>query len=956
MPESTRASEHLEPPTVGARASRWRGLEVQTEGTGISEPLSDQVNLLGILLGRVIREHAGSEMLDLVEKLRLLCREAAHDGRPAARDEAASVIATLEHDQILWLLRSFTAFFHLVNQAEQQEIIRINRERARHSNPEHPRPESINEAIHALWKQGLTLDEVVALLRALDVQPTLTAHPTEARRRSILYKQQRISARLAQMNQGTPTPDEDAQALDDIHNQIALLLTTDEVRATRPTVEDEVEQGLYFMRNAIWETIPKIYRDLRDALQTYYEDVPELPTILRYRSWIGSDRDGNPYVTADVTRQTVRLQRRTALELFLGELRTLRRELSISDRQVPVPKALRESLAHEASTWQLDGGPTRQYRHEPYRLKLSYMMARIEQLLRETRHGSAPLERPSGAAYSSARFVDDLQLLRRCLKETGYHDVADTGHLGQVLVLAQTFGFHMASLDVRQHSRVHEETVAVLLRLAGVHDDYAALGEDEKLALLGAELANPRPLLPRGAALPDEARRVMETFDVIRNAIEQEPRIIGSYIISMTHAVSDMLEVLLLAKEAGLWQMRQGAVASPLDVVPLFETIEDLHDAERLLDALFTHPIYRRHLAARDDFQEIMLGYSDSNKDGGYWMANWALHQAQDRIGQTCQRHSVDFRLFHGRGGTVGRGGGRANQAILAMPSVVHNGRIRFTEQGEVISFRYALPGIARRHLEQIVNAMIRSTAQARQERDSSAPSPEDGRLMDAVAEAAMAAYRSLIDDDDLWTWYTQVTPIEQISRLPIASRPISRTSTREVDFEGLRAIPWVFAWTQTRYIVPGWYGIGHGLQSIVEGDAGHMQRLQRLYQSWRFFRAVVNNAQREMARARFEIAAYYAGLADPDAPRNYHEVIAEDFALARRAILQITGQNELLGNSPVIRKSISLRNPYTDVLNLLQVELIRRFRRTPEEEREPLRQALFLSINGLAAAMQSTG
>jgi phosphoenolpyruvate carboxylase len=389
--------------------------------------------------------------------------------------------------------------------------------------------------------------------------------------------------------------------------------------------------------------------------------------------------------------------------------------------------------------------------------------------------------------------------------------------------------------------------------------------------------------------------------------------------------------------------------------VPLFETVEDLEAAGERMAALFAHPAYRRHLEDRGRFQEIMLGYSDSNKDGGYWMANWALHRAQGELGRVCREHGVDFRRFHGRGGTVGRGGGRAGQAILAMPPVVHDGRIRFTEQGEVISFRYSLEAIARRHLEQIVSAMLLATAGAT-EAAAEAEGEDAARLMSAIAERSQRAYRELIDDPAFWRWYTAATPIEQISNLPIASRPVSRGSTDEVDFDGLRAIPWGFAWTQTRYLVPGWYGIGKALSEVMEAEPGAEQELARLYREWPFLTAVVNNAQREMARARLEIAERYAALAGEG---DFHARIAEDFRRAREAILAITGQEELLSNNEVIRKSIALRNPYTDVLNLLQIELLRRYRAADEgdeEGRRGLREALYLSINGIAAAMQSTG
>jgi phosphoenolpyruvate carboxylase len=917
----------------------------------ISEPLDGMVTLLGSALGQAVAELDGPSRLDDIEDLHTRCRRAIAEDNPNLRADAEARISELDLGAIVDLLRAYTAFFHLVNQAEQQEIIRINRLRAREATPEVPRPESIDEALFRLKKRGCTKERALALLARLDVQPTMTAHPTEARRRSILYKQQRLAALLTlRRRQCEMTPEEAEHARREIHNQIALLLATDEVRPERITVESEVEHGLYFLRNTIWNAVPRIYDDVRRAFERHYGVAPELPAFLRFRSWIGSDRDGNPNVTPALTRRTVARMREVALRLHLDELRLLRRELSLSDRQLPAPDELRASLAEDARAVALKEVWKRQFRHEPYRLKVSYMMTRVAALLEAAETGAS-----GGAAYDGAAYLEDLRLLRRCLEASGFDDLVRYGRLGGLLARAQAFGFHMAALDVRQHSRVHEEAVAALLRLAGVTDDYAALPETKRLEILDAELRNPRPLLPRGAALPDDARMVLDTFEVVREIAEREPAALGSFVVSMTHTVSDVLEVLLLAKEAGLWRLRDGVVTCPLDVVPLFETIEDLETAHLFMEALFTHPVYRTHLEARGRFQEIMLGYSDSNKDGGFLMANWALHKAQERLGRTCRAHGVDFRLFHGRGGTVGRGGGRANRAILAMPPACQSGRIRFTEQGEVISFRYALPDVAHRHLEQIVNALFLATAPAKEPPAASDDDPDKAALLETLAARAMEAYRGLIDDPELWPWYTKVTPIEQISRLPIASRPVSRKAAGEVDFEGLRAIPWVFAWTQTRYIVPGWYGLGRAFAGMLEDEPERLDTLRRLYREWPFFRAVIDNAQLEMARARLDVARHYARLAE-DVHKPFHDVIATDYRRARTAVLRITGEREILDNSHAVQESILLRNPYTDVLNLLQIELMKRYRRAPEAEREPLRQALFLSINGIAAAMQSTG
>jgi phosphoenolpyruvate carboxylase len=963
---------------------RWDGLDLETEGTGISEPLSRQVNLLGSMLGQVTREQIGEELFEDVEELRLLCKRAEREDDPSLRAEAADRIAALDETTITQLLHVYTTFFHLVNQAEQQEIIRINRERARRSGPAdwplgpgsgngradaQPRTESIDAAVASLKDQGYTLDEVVGLFRQLDIQPTLTAHPTEARRRTVLRKQKRIAALLSTLDEADATPAERAETLDDLYAQIAFLLGTDEIRADRPTVREEVEQGHYFLHGPIWDTIANIHRDVQHALRRHYDATAEVPAFLQYRSWIGSDRDGNPNVTADVTRWTFARQRRDTIEHYLEELEQLRDDLSLSSRQVDASGALLDSIEADAQDVVLADESLHQYRHEPYRLKLCYVEARLQGLL--DRIDATDVEKMA-ADYTADDLLADLDLLAESLNEHGFEDAGRSGRLHRLRSLVKTFGFHLAALDVRQHSGVHEETVAALLSAAGVEADYAGLSEAEKLEVLEAELTNPRPLVADHDALPDPAPEMMEVFEVIRALRAVDPDAVGSYIVSMTHTVSDLLEPMLLAKEAGLGTVDDGVFRCPVDMVPLFETIEDLDAADDRMETLFTHPVYAAHLEGRDGFQEIMLGYSDSNKDGGYWMANWALHKAIHSLGVVCDDHDVDLRLFHGRGGTVGRGGGRSSQAIRALPPSVHNGRIRMTEQGEIISFRYALPEIARRHVEQLVNATLTTTAAA-QGPSSGTPDPDGtnpdsvadtvsadsdvAAMMDRLAEEAMAAYRDLIGEGTGpgWRWYTTVTPIEHISRLPIASRPVSRAAGDEVDFASLRAIPWVFAWTQTRYIVPGWYGTGRALSRLLEDDPDALDTLRTLYRQWPFFRGILDSAQREMARARLPIAQQYDARAD--AETSFHDTIVEDYERAEAAILRITDQEALFDNSPVLQKSIQLRNPYTDVLNLLQVELLDRYRSADDPSREDtLGEALLLSLNGIAAAMQSTG
>ncbi|MFT4604177.1 MAG: phosphoenolpyruvate carboxylase [Rhodothermales bacterium] len=848
-------------------------------------------------------------------------------------------LSELSDQQIEQLLRTDTALFHLLNQAEKSEIVRINRERSLAVKPGEGRPESLMNAVRKMKISGMSAETFGQLVNRLDIRPTITAHPTEARRRSILYHQQAIGEALSRLNREQLTSRELEDVEIGLARNIHLLQVTDEVRPRRLTVANEVEYGLYFLKETIWDTVPAISEDLRRAASWHFGTLlPDLAPI-RFRSWIGSDRDGNPFVTPETTISTFHRQRETAISAFQKELRAVRRVLSVSERQCDTPQSLLDSLARDAADIRLPDIVIQQFEHEPYRLKLSFMMARLHALQNES---------TSATAYSGAAFNQDIGEIQSALTEAGLSDAGWSGPLQGLADRARAFGLHLAALDVRQHSKVHEAAVASLLKEAGVERAYESLNEAERLELLSSELANPRPLLAPGTPLDENATMVLETFRAIGRILKIEPEGFGTFVVSMTHTVSDILEVMLLAKEVGLARISEGRFDCPLDIAPLFETVADLAHCGEFMETLFAHPTYSAHLESRGRFQEMMLGYSDSNKDGGFWMANWALHGAQKTLGDVCRKAGVDFRLFHGRGGTVGRGGGRANRAISAMPQACRNGRIRFTEQGEVISFRYAQPDIAHRHLEQIAGATL-STSTESVEVESQ---PEAwNTAMDLISTTAMKAYRDLIDHPDFWAWYTKVTPIEHISRLPIASRPVSRKAAGEVDFDGLRAIPWVFAWTQTRYTIPGWYGTGAGLGAAMPE---HEETLVEMYRTWPFFNALMDAVQLEMARAKLDIAEAYSQRSDD---RRFHEVILADYQRAEDAVLRITGHKALLDHSLAVRTSIAYRNPLTDPLNHMQLELLERYQTEGDEDRRTrLRGLLFLSINGIAAAMQSTG
>jgi phosphoenolpyruvate carboxylase len=915
---------------------------------GLSEPLARRVALVERLVGRVAVERYGREAGALLADV--LADVRAHG--PDAFDRVAARFADTPTERLLAVVRTLTAGFHLVNKAEQIEIVRVNRERAMAATPGEPRSESVAAAVAHLKGAGLPCADALALVGRLDVQPTFTAHPTEARRRTVLLHQQAAAEGLDRLTSGRLTPDEAAETEAEVENRLRLLLTTDEVRPAEVTVQDEVRHGLYFVATTVWDVVPRIHADIGRAFRDVYGAEVEVPDVLRVRSWIGGDRDGNPNVTPETTAWTFRVHREDALRLHRRALDALRLTLSVSDQQADLPDALRASVDADRTAAPLDERRWRQNAHEPVRLKLMQMTERIDALL------AAPADTRGVPPYTAAAYRADLDLISESLRAAGLGALVEAGGLAALRVQARAFGFHLAALDVRQHSRVHEAAVASLLRHAGVTDDYAALDEAARVDVLEHELAGSRPLARDGEELGPEADAALGAYRAARDAHAVEPEALGAFVVSMTDSVSDLLEVLLLAREAGLWaQSPDGTVTSPVDAVPLFETISDLEAAPGILRALFASPTYRRHLAARGAFQEVMLGYSDSNKDGGYWAANWALHTAQRAVAEACREADVALRLFHGRGGTVGRGGGRAGQAIVGMPPEAQSGRIRFTEQGEVISFRYALPGIAHRHLEQIVHAQIVALAGA-----AHAPPGDDtgaADVLQTVADRSMAAYRALVDAPGFWEWFTAATPFEAISGLTIASRPVSRPGLSGLD--GLRAIPWVFSWTQPRMTVPGWYGVGSALAEAFSG--GHLDALRAAYDRSPFVRAVVANAMREMARARLPVSRRYAALADARGTDGAtFEHVETEFAKAERALLRLARQDALLADGSPVGATIRYRNPPTDVLNLVQVELLARRQERPQTAEgdgaahAEVGPALLATLNGIAAAMQSTG
>jgi len=882
-----------------------------------------------------------SEALLESKALASLCANANNEIEHPAWDEVADRIAKMSDAEIADLIRVGTARFHLLNKAEQLNIIRVNQQRQRDSDPAHPRAESIEDAMVRLRDMGCTQDCIVGLLNDLDIEPTLTAHPTETRRRTILDKQTEVARCIVRLRDEKLTKRQRAETKNELDRIIAMMLMTDEIRAQRLGVPDEVKNGIYFLTTTIWETVPQLFRDIVYAARSAFEVqqaqivANDLPAILRYRTWIGGDRDGNPSVTADVTRQTMSQMHEAVIQLWDTELANLRHILSVSTRRADLGTEIHDAVERDIA-WVTDQEHLAQRRFEPIRVRLAQMRARVE----------------SDATYNAACLINDLQVIRRALLNAGLVDDAECGPLSDAIVRAKVFGLHLATLDIRQHSQVHNEAVAELLKLAGVCADFEDQSEQDKLTILRLEIGNARPLTPINADLTGSTAQVLDTLRVVFSAIETEPDSIRSWIISMTHHVSDMLCVLLLMKEVGLYRPPSASkpAMSKVHIVPLFETIDDLELAPSLMDATLTDSAFSSHLCAVNHGdqleQEVMLGYSDSNKDGGFLMANVALANAQREIAQVFIKHNTRLRYFHGRGGTIGRGGGRAGRAILAAPQGARTGRLRFTEQGEVITFRYALPEMAHRHLEQIIHASLIASSNI----DAPQQDTEFEKLAYQLACSARDAYRTLIDDPKFWDWFIAVSPINHIGAMPIASRPVSRATGSELTFDKLRAIPWVFSWGQMRALVPGWYGIGSAI-----GCATHDQRDKLIHAANRpFVSTVLENAAQELARARMPILRRYAIMAPNGL--DMFERIKSEFDRTKSAILSTTGGESLMDHSPVVGRSIEDRNPWTDILNLAQIELLKRFAIADDSQQPQLKLILHASINAIASAMQSTG
>jgi len=914
------------------RAGRRRAEPAGIGSGRARDPLALEVRLLGALLGEVIIEQAGEGIFDLVERLRLAAIAFRKDDDPAVRGRLEAELDALELADAEAVITAFSLYFQLVNLAEARARVRALRRRERAAR-DGVLDDSVAEAIGRLRRAGRTEVDLDAIFERLSITPVLTAHPTEARRRTTLVALRRCAALLERFDDPRLTPSDDREIRRRLREEITGLWRTSDIRTVAPEPLDEVRTAMAFFDATLFTLVPRLYRAVDAALgHDTGERPPRVPAFLHYGSWIGGDRDGNPAVTADLTERTLRIQADHVLHGLEAVAMRLMQTISATTPHASVARSLATRLARDAEDLpEVDRQLRRRFPDEPYRQRFGFLAER----LRRTRAVLAGEPGARTGHYADAAELDgELVELQEALVADGLARVA-WGEVAELRWQVHTFGFHLASLEVRQHSGVHR---AVLAALAARTGD-------------GAECETVE--VAPGVSLGE----VLETFRSIGEAqarfgVDACHRVI----VSFAAAPGDVMDVLELARQAG--------TDAAIDVVPLFESSDALGSAGPILAALLEDRAYRDHLASRGERQEVMLGYSDSNKESGFLAAAWMLHQAQAALVDVARAHDVELTLFHGRGGAIGRGGGPANRAIVGGAPGSVDGRLKLTEQGEVIAANYSDPAIARRHLEQLTGAVLIASPpeHAAAAADAAAAG---GPLLDELSDTARRAYRALVHEDPAFaTFFREITPIAELSDLRLGSRPAARgRSGARADepppIDSLRAIPWTFAWSQTRINLPGWYGLGSALEAYAaaHGDAA-LREITRLYRSWPFLASVVDNAEMILAKADIGIGRRYASLARSVGADARWATIEAEYHRTVAWLLRVTGRDRLLDGAPVLQRSIALRNPYVDALSEVQVRLLRRLRAlSPDDPARALHQRLVqLSVNGVAAGLQNTG
>ncbi len=855
-------------------------------------------------------------------------------------NRVSSSLKQWNNHEISIMIKFIGTFFHLLNQAELEEIIYINKIRDRASNYQNPKIDGIQSAVKYIKEKSIEFKDAYQILKSINVIPTFTAHPTETKRNSIINKQRKILHFLEKITSDELTKKEENQIKSEALRLCKLIFFTDDVRRHRISVEEEIQNVIKNTINSLWDAVPILAENLESAFFEYYNKKINIHEFINFHTWVGGDRDGNPNVGSDTTFFAITTQVKSLIIMYQQDLETLFKDFSISKEPKHKKTPLEDSIDQDLKAISIDEDLILKYQYEPIRLKILLIKEKLSLFYKN-------LVNKSHVNYNLKSFQNDLNLIKNYLENLDGGSSLIIGDLSRILIRSKIFGLHFMSIDIRQHSEIHQTVINEIFTFLKPKIDYKNLNEEKKCYFLKELIYNENFTFYAGKyELSDLLKETLDTFILIKYMNEIDKKIISAYIVSMTHSKSDILEIIFLAKLTGLVKFRDGKIVTDLKIVPLYETISDLQKAPKLLLELIEDDAFSLFLKNHKMFQEVMLGYSDSNKDGGFGMANYCLNQCIIKISKVLIDYKIDFRIFHGRGGSISRGGGKSNKAILSLPHIVQNGKIRFTEQGEVINYRYGSSRIAIRHLEQIISAQLLSLGSESKKNSSST-------LIDGLMNSSLKYYKKNILNKKCWDFLINATPINHISKIPIASRPSSRKKiqSNNLQFQDLRAIPWVFSWTQTRCNLSGWYGMGHALENIVN-DPQLLFRMRVQLKESPFLSQLFDNMSFEMARMRLDVFKIYANTENE---KLFYNVILKDSNLAINAYKKITGYNSLLERNKIISNSIAFRNPFTDLLNYGQIELLRRYKRLKTKD-ENLDKIIFSSISHLAAAMQTSG